>query len=349
MINPKLMRTPDGQMIFGQEMNFDADIEWRPTVAQVRDAVLDFRVVGLNTAGLTLLPEAAESAATQDEVQRISALSREAVQAGRVIDFGHLPNRVIAECAKRGGRMWNMSALGFPFSDPWICYHTWDHQVIWHGKGSSPIELPKVRATAVYLVNETSDQNFEVCELQPLNLTKERLLMIGDRGLFMKPPEQSSYDQVSVIAPSMFRFIVDDEWRAVQNNGLSPQQAASANIGDPVVCCLLILATRGVERETIRAPDKLQRARMKNRKPPIPNYDRVMTEPYVTAILARGHRERGEGLGGHHASPQVHIRRGHPREYATGRSVWIPDTLVNATDEQRTNFKANRTHYEIRP
>ena len=349
MINPRPMRTPEGQLIFGQEMKYGIDIEWRPTVTQMRDAVLNYRVVGLNTAGLKLLPEAAQSAASQDEVQRISSLARTAMQAGRVIDFGHLPNLVIAECAKRGGRMWNMNALGFPFSDPWICYHTWDHKVLWHGKDPAPYKLPDVRAVAVYLVNQPNDTDFEVCELQPLVMESEQLLLIGDRGVFMRPPNNSGYDQISAIAPSMFRFIVDDEWRALQNNGLSPQQAASANIGDPVVCCLLILATRGVERETIRAPEKLQRARAKSRKPPIPNYDRVMTEPYVTAILSRGHRERGEGLGGHHASPQVHIRRGHPREYATGRSVWIPDTLVNATDEQRASFKANRTHYEVRP
>jgi hypothetical protein len=134
----------------------------------------------------------------------------------------------------------------------------------------------------------------------------------------------------------------------LQNNGQSPQQAASCNIGDPIICCLMILATRGVERETIRPSEKLQRARMKNRKPPIPNYDRVNSEPYVTAVLARGHRERSEGLGGHHASPQFHIRMGHPRSYATGKSIWIADTLVNATDEQRAGFKANRSHYEVR-
>jgi hypothetical protein len=40
---------------------------------------------------------------------------------------------------------------------------------------------------------------------------------------------------------------------------------------------------------------------------------------------------------------------GHPRNYATGRSIWIADTLVNATEEQRAGFKANRSHYEVRP
>lgn len=244
--------------------------------------------------------------------------------------------------------MWNQGALGFPFQDPWICYHTWDHQIIWQGDTPPSLTLPESRAVAVYLVNLADDQNFEVCELQPMKFGRDSLLVIGDRGVFMVPPQGSGTDHISAIAPSMLRFVADDEFRRLQNNGQSPHQAASCNIGDPIMCSLLILATRGVERETISASARLQRARAKNRKPPIPNFDRVQTEPYVTAILARGHRERSESLGGSHASPQFHIRRGHPREYATGRSIWIMDTLVNATDEQRKTFKANRSHYKVR-
>jgi hypothetical protein len=325
------------------------DMEWRPTVTQMRDAVLQFHVTGFNSANMPLLPESREYASTQHEVQMISLQCRKAVQAGRVIDFGHLPNAVISECAKRGGKMWNMGALGFPFSDPWICYHTWDHNIIWQGEGPPPRVLPEVKAVAVYLVNRSSDTTFEVCELQPMRLSEENLLVIGDRGMFMvPPPELVGVDHISQVAPSILRFVADDEFRALQNNGQSAHEAASCNIGDPIICCLMILATRGVERETVRPPEKLQRARMKSRKPPIPHYDRVLSEPYVTAILARSHRERSEGLGGHHASPQFHIRMGHPRNYATGKSIWIADTLVNATDDQRASFKANRTHYEVR-
>jgi hypothetical protein len=347
-MQPKIIQTLDGQVIFGQELSMSLDVEWRPTVPQVRDAILEFRITGFNSADLPLLPESKDYASTQAEVQTISAQCRNAVQAGRVIDFGHLPNMVISECARRGGKMWNMGALGFPFSNPWICYHLWDHDIIWRGEGPQPVTLPRVKAVAVYLVNRSSDTTFEVCELQAMKLSGEHLLMIGDRGMFMVPPPGIDHDHISCVAPSILRFTLDEHFRNLQNNGQSPFQAASCNIGDPIICCLMILATRGVERQTIRAPEKLQRARMKSRKPPIPNYDRVATEPYVTAIMARGHRERGEGLGGHHASPQFHIRRGHPREYATGKSIWIRDTLVSATDEQRQSFKANRSHYEMR-
>jgi hypothetical protein len=347
-MEPKFIKTPDGQVIFGQELTMSLDMEWRPTVPQVRDAVLEFRVTGFNSANLPLLPEASEYASTQKEVELISLQCRKAVQTGRVIDFGHLPNLVISECAKRGGKLWNMGALGFPFSDPWICYHTWDHRILWQGEGPQPHVLPETKAIAVYLVNRPTDATFEVVELQTMKLSHQHLLVIGDRGMFMVPPPGADYDHISSVAPSILRFVADEQFRTLQNNGVTPQQAASCNIGDPIICCLMILATRGVDRETIRAPEKLQRARMRSRKPPIPNYDRVKSEPYVTAILSRGHRERGEALGGHHASPQFHIRMGHPRNYATGRSIWIADTLVNATDEQRAGFKANRSHYEVR-
>jgi hypothetical protein len=157
------------------------------------------------------------------------------------------------------------------------------------------------------------------------------------------------------IAPAAIRFIVEEEGYRDVNNGGEPMGAAAGNIGDPVMTALLILNTRNVERETVEAPPKLQRARAKSNKPPIPAFDRVNTAPYVTAILTRGQRRKSEPQGGTHASPQFHIRMGHPRRYtsdrwkaAGGRSIFIADTLVNASDEQREAFKSQRSHYSVR-
>ena len=70
--------------------------------------------------------------------------------------------------------------------------------------------------------------------------------------------------------------------------------------------------------------------------------------PYVTAIQARGaRRDTSESLGGHHRSPIPHIRMGHPREYASGKSIFIADTLVNVPPELRQGFKGRRSHYRV--
>jgi len=349
VVTPAYLKTADGRTVFGAELSVDPNsVEWRPSVSQVREAIMSYLVTGLTIPGMPLLPEANDYRAEEPEVERTGELCRAAVLAGRFIDAGHLPNKVIMECAVRGGEMWNHGAIRFPFYDPWVLYHTWDHDVTYREQADEILGRRRAEgpAIAVYLVWATDDETFEVCELQPMRFGNEPMLVIGDRGIFRVPDDRHGH--WSSMAPSMMRFVADDQWRSVQNLGKSPYEAASSNIGDPVMACALILATRGIARETIVASDKLQRARAKNRKPPIPNYDKVHTAPYVTAILARGKREKGNGLGGHHASPQFHIRRGHPRDYATGKSIWIMDTLVNATEDQRSNFKANRSHYVVR-
>jgi hypothetical protein len=115
-----------------------------------------------------------------------------------------------------------------------------------------------------------------------------------------------------------------------------------------------IIGDAGATRETVTAPEKLQRARRRSGKPPIPPYERVPTEAYVTAIMARGAPKlRGEGMGSH-ASPEPHLRRGHIRTYATGRTSLIADTLVNFSEEakaafRRGSFFPNRSHYAAKP
>lgn len=307
---------------------------WRPTVAQAREVILKWCVIGPDfTDMFDCLPEAKMCVPNRREVETVARHTREAVEAGRLMDFGHLPNEVLKYGGERGGPLWNMGAFGQPFSDPWVIYHTWEGGAV-H-----------------YLVNPIDDDSFEVCELEPGILGEVPTLMIADRGIFYKVagglPDKKYHCSVS---PAAIRFLRDDAERARANQGGSPASSAAGNIGDPVMTALMILNTRHITRETIAADAKLNRARVKNRKLPIPPYTRFDTSPYVTAVLNRGKpRERGDSKGGHHASPMPHLRQGHPREYATGRTIFIADTLVNVPEEQRAAFKGNRSHYEVRP
>ena len=45
-------------------------------------------------------------------------------------------------------------------------------------------------------------------------------------------------------------------------------------------------------------------------------------------------------LGGSHASPREHVRRGHVRRLADGKTIWINDTVVNAG----TEYKIDKTY-----
>lgn len=327
---PKLMRK-HGQLVFGMEVGPDADFEWiTPTITQCRELILNWRITGPDFMHvLPLLPEAQLYAPTQAEVTRTSELTHEAVMAGRLIDFGHIPNSVIVWGGQRGGMLWNQGAIGYPFQDPWVLHHTWE------------------RGPCLYMVNPFEDR-VEIAELVPLKFGGEPMLIIADRGHF-QPTTVDKMRYEALVRPGMFRFFTDDALRFEANDQKSPEESAGSNLADPVMACLLMLNTRNIERETVKASEKLQRARKRRNRPPIPDYDRVNSLPYVTSLTSRRSGERGEDKGGTHRSPVAHIRMGHPRTYADGRSIFIRDTMVNVPEEQRAAFKSQRSHYVVKP
>jgi len=70
-------------------------------------------------------------------------------------------------------------------------------------------------------------------------------------------------------------------------------------------------------------PVKLQKARKKRGKIPFFSY-------YTLEL--NGRAEPGSSLGGKHASPRIHLRRGHPRQYRPGKWTWVQPCVVGGTD-----------------
>lgn len=79
-------------------------------------------------------------------------------------------------------------------------------------------------------------------------------------------------------------------------------------------CFLSALHCLNVRRQEHTPSAKLQKARAKRGKAPLFSYWTLQLD---------GKSERGENQGGTHASPRVHLRRGHPREYAPGKWTWV--------------------------
>lgn len=333
--NLKMHKSARGP-VFGTEMSFADIAPWRPTVQQIRDAALEHRVAGPSVPN-TL---AAAHAPSQRETETISDMVHEAIIAGRLIEFGELPNAVIKEGGNRGGPLYTFGGLVMPFSQCWLLRHTWDSE-------------QSESIVALYLINPLTDTlaggDFEAVELEPMIASGTPVLVIGDRGLLT--PDQENERRYNTyccrISPSIWRFL--PECAAQLNNGGKPENAAAGNLFDPIMAGLMILNTTGVARETVRVNEKLQRARVKSGKPRIPPFDRVDSLPYVTALTAKRSAVRGAAQGGQHASPVPHLRRGHLREYASGKRSIIRDTLVRVTPEARAAFLSQRSHYAVQP
>lgn len=104
--------------------------------------------------------------------------------------------------------------------------------------------------------------------------------------------------------------------------------------GTALLAALVLLNTRGIAREMIKPPEKLNKARKKSKKPLIPEI----------SIIRIGHyyNEKGEAIKlapGERKPPRVHFRRGHTRNQRYGpglkdsRVVYIEPTIVNYRGE----------------
>jgi hypothetical protein len=92
----------------------------------------------------------------------------------------------------------------------------------------------------------------------------------------------------------------------------------------------------------VEAPERLNRARAKQGKVPIPSHMVVHTRDYVAtyhaAVADRVSR------GGHHASPIAHWRRAHTRTLATGAVIPVRSSKVNWRDSE----ELHRLFYKVR-
>lgn len=94
-------------------------------------------------------------------------------------------------------------------------------------------------------------------------------------------------------------------------------------------CFLSAINCSNVRRVEHKPDEKLQKARAKRGKQPLFSY--------WTLELEMERTESTSGLGGTHASPRVHLRRGHARKLASGKYTWVQACVVG-------NKKAGMIH-----
>lgn len=107
------------------------------------------------------------------------------------------------------------------------------------------------------------------------------------------------------------------------------------------IAALTLMHTKGVRSEVIRAPEKLNKARLKKRKHPLND---------ITIVRVQEHMDgRKTGTVGERHRPRMHLRRGHYRDQRYGpgrqkvRKVWIHPCIVGH-EEDGTIL---HSHYEI--
>ena len=96
-------------------------------------------------------------------------------------------------------------------------------------------------------------------------------------------------------------------------------------IGSIVCRFLSALNCTNVRRLEERPPEALNKARVRRGKQPL-------FSTWTLSINIPKERRDSSALGGSHASPRVHLRRGHPREYKPGMWTWVQPCAVGAKE-----------------
>lgn len=104
------------------------------------------------------------------------------------------------------------------------------------------------------------------------------------------------------------------------------------------IAALAAIADDRQPLERVEAPLKLNKARERRGKKPIPPMWKVS---YIT-YLNRPHSEGGQRAndGGTHASPRPHDRRGHTRHIKSGREVWVRPSRIGEIERHLIRDRA---------
>jgi len=235
------------------------------------------------------------------------------VREGRMIDFGHLPNQFLIDEAIRAREPFEAGELAHPYPS-WLGVHSWEggfngYHVSTHPKYPGSI-----------LVIETYGLRV------PPHGVRHGGKTLGDFDVILV------YDIVSIKVNGPDQTILSPSLMLDEaSNTEAAMRARAANSLDPMVTMLSLLSNATVPVLRKYVPDKLNKARAKAGRHPLPPHSIVKSQDYISMIASHNKVAIARG-GGHHASPVPHWRRSHPRVLASGRMVQVKASKVNWRD-----------------
>jgi hypothetical protein len=270
------------------------------TASVFRNAVVgDASIVAVNP--MLVISKLAETA-----LHTMVADIQDTVREGRMIDFGRVPNAVIKAESTRSREMFEAGELLHPYPEGWLGV-TW-----WEGGCNGYYVRPSSRGPGDVMVAELYGVATSVGDAVMLYDTVHvQVHGIGDTKVTPAPMHMSQ------------------GWNGDEKKFVIGR---AANSLDPLVTMLRLLADASVPVERVVAPEKLNRARVKAGKSPIPDHSVVHAHDYISQLTAHASRRTAGDGTGRHASPVAHWRRSHQRHLSSGRVVQVRSSKVNWRD-----------------
>ena len=194
-----------------------------------------------------------------------------------------------------------------------ICFYLGDSRDI------AAIDSPSLGGMAVDLPFETCWFEFDLC---PANKPPIIIGVMADAAkageawlaVFARINQQWNYLFTGLTENNMMSMTADDDTESVIDSFYKFALGA-------IRTALCAMKCVNIERVEHIPEEKLQKARAKRGKKPLFSFwTLAITIPNVTS--------NRNDRGGTHASPRLHLRRGHPREYRPGLFCWVQPHAV---------------------
>lgn len=289
-----------------------------PSAAAFRNTVLAYERRGPGDfAGMMVNPILDITEAKQ--IEFIVTQMATCIRNGAMIDFGFIPNEIIKRDSTRFRPDFEAGELAHPYP-VWLAISRWEGGL------------------CGYFIITVKDDGSEAVVVETYGVR------VPER---QHVPAHDSIVINDIISIKVNGIDDTDVVPFPSREGMSVEhmQMRGANALDPLVTMLAMLANAGIPISHIAAPEKLNKARVKQGKAPIPPHTVVETAGYVTVVTRDAAVARLKAhQGGTHASPIAHSRRGHERRLASGVVIPVRATRVN----WREAAEVKRMFYQIK-
>jgi hypothetical protein len=307
--------------------------------------------VGLSAAAKGFAEDAGDAKILRFAASRLA-------RAAEVFEFGMVPDEVLRDNATRAGPLIGKGLISTPF-ESCVFFYSLIPDVI-----RTREQLSKIGATRQELDEASSiprrycsaavrlidPGHGDECATQ-MFVVADFIRMLPDEAQAMRLPAGPDYwtvDAIGVVNTlaagtwegrilEAMAFHLPTYAQAPEDIRRTIEMMSLGSLADGVASAAMVLTTRNVKTRTETPSPKLQAKRERNGKLPLPRVTHVDMKAYVEAA-------QRTSLGGHHASPVPHLRRGHPRKLRSGREIWIRDMLINCRSLAEV---VKRDHYEV--
>lgn len=307
--------------------------------------------VGIRAAAKGFAPDAGDAKVLHFAASRLA-------RSGEVFEFGMLPDEVLRDNATRAGPLIGKGLISTPFESCVFFYSLLPDVIRTREQlsriGSTEDEIREVSSlprrycsAAIRLIDPGHG---DACTTQ-MFVVADFIRMLPDEAQALRLPAGPAYWTVDAIG--VVNTLASGSWegrileamafhlptyaQASEEIRRTIEMMSLGSLADGVAAAAMILTTRNIKTRTEEPSARLNAKRAKSGKLPLPRVTHVDCEAYAAAVSRTA-------LGGHHASPVPHLRRGHVRHLRTGRETWIRDMLVNC---KTLSDVVRRDHYEV--